>query len=281
MIAIEKTTPLSQGGKHEEISMKIKTTTTMKVTALALTLMCGMMPALAEQQVGLKDSCPIKIDNWRGKAFYEILFMNRQANGSGVGYYYNSLGNDLEASNDVMDARFRALNADALKKEYGSDGILFNGPRRLVANGITGMAWDSCKERVISTIPLRVLGIFETPDLSKAVSGTLPSYKVLVSKRSNTFSFNAGETVYELITPEGAVYTMFSLSLKADAKNTIENLPTLGERLTLPNGWNFRARKLDQDMTLTSAADSNPPNTIVLDEFEGNYQYNAAASVKK
>ena len=261
--------------------MKILAAMTIKVTALVLMLVVGIAPALAEQKVGLKDPCPIKVENWRGKAFYEILFMNREANGSGAGLYYISLGKYLEAPNDVMDARFRALNADALKKQYGSDGVLFNGPRRLVANGITGMAWDGCKERVIATIPLRVLGIFETPDLSKAVSGTLPSYKVLTSKRSNTFTFNAGETVYELITPDGAVYTMFSLSLKIDPKNTIENLPTRGKRLTLPEGWKFRARKLDRDMTLTAAVDSNPPNTIVLDQFEGNYQYNAGASVKK
>ena len=258
--------------------MQRKIIMTMKAITLVLGLLGTMTPVLAEQEVGLKDPCPIQMENWRGKAFYEILFMNREANGSGVGYYYNSLGNDLEASNDVMDARFRALNADALKKKYGSDGVLFNGPRRLVANGITGMAWDGCKKRVIATIPLRVLGIFETPDLSKAVSGKLPSYKVLVSKRSNTFSFNAGETVQELITPEGAVYTMFSLSLKIDPKNAIENLPTLGERLNLPKGWTFRTRKLDQNMTLTATEDSNPPNTIVLDELEGNYQYNHAAS---
>ncbi|MDG2990826.1 hypothetical protein L3556_07765 [Candidatus Synechococcus calcipolaris G9] len=251
---------------------------TVQVTALALGLIGTTTAVLAEQKVELKDPCPIQIENWRGKAFYEILFMNRLADGSGVGFYYNSIGKDLEASNDVMDARFRALDADTLKKEYGSDGILFNGPRRLVTNGITGMAWDGCKERVVATIPYRVFGIFETPDLSKAVAGNLPSYQVLVSKRSNTFSFNAGETVYELITPEGAVYTMFSLSLKIDPDNTIENLPTLGERLNLPNGWNFRARQLEQDMTLTSAADSEPPNTIVLDELEGNYQYNHAAS---
>lgn len=261
--------------------MKILTGVAIKLATLALMLLVGMTPALAEQKVGLKNPCPIKVENWRGKAFYEILFMNRQPNGSGVGYYYNSLGNNLEASNDAMDARFRALNAETLKKQYGSDGVLFNGPRRLVANGITGMAWDGCKERVIATIPLRVLGIFETPDLSKALSGTLPSYKALTSKRSNSFTFNAGETVYELVTPEGAVYTMFSLSLKIDPMNTIENLPTLGKRLTLPDGWSFRARKLDKDMILTSTADSNPPNTIVLDQLEDNYQYNAGASIKK
>ena len=81
------------------------------------------------------------------------------------------------------------------------------------------------------------------------------AYKVLVSKRTSRMIFNAGETVYELITPEGAVYTMFSLSLKVDPNNTIENLPTLGERLTLPKGWKFRSRKLDKEMVLTATAD--------------------------
>jgi hypothetical protein len=83
--------------------------------------------------------------------------------------------------------------------------------------------------------------------------------------------------VYELVTPEGAVYTMFSLSLKVDPKNTIENLPTLGKRLTLPTGWKFRSRKLDKEMVLTATATSNPPNTIVLDQLMGNYQFNAGA----
>ena len=255
--------------------MQRMTTMTMKATALALALLGTMTPALAEQKVALKDPFQIEIENWRGRAFYEILFMNRQADGSGVGFYYNSLGLDLEASNDVMDARFRTLDADTLKKEYGSDGVIFNGPRRLVVNSITGLiAWDGGKKRVIDTIPYRVLGLFE----DKAVSEELPAYQVVISKRSNSFKFNAGETVYELITPKGNVYTMFSLSLKIDPKNTIENLPTLGERLKLPEGWKFRSRKLDQDMILTCTADSTPPNTIVLDELVGNYQYNADAS---
>ncbi len=120
-------------------------------------------------------------------------------------------------------------------------------------------------------------GTFEVPSFEGFVSGPPVAYKVLVSKRNNTFAFNAGEVVHELITPEGAVYTMFSLSLKADPKNTIENLPTLGDRLTLPSGWKYRTRTLDKDLTLTSSYDANPPNTIVLDQFEGNYQHNPDA----
>ncbi len=255
--------------------MQKMTTITIKTTVLALVLLGAMTPAFAEEKVALKDPFQFEVENWRGRAFYEILFMNRKADGSAVGFYYNSLGLDLEGSNEVMDARFRALKADTLKKEYSSDAVIFNGPRRLVANSIIGMiAWDGGKKTVIDTIPYRVLGVFE----DKGVSEELPAYQVVVSKRSNSFKFNAGETVYELITPKGAIYTMFSLSLKIDPKNTIENLPTLGERLKLPEGWKFRTRKLDQDMILKCLADSNPPNTIVLDEFVGNYQYNAGAS---
>ena len=91
--------------------------------------------------------------NFRGKAFYEILFMKREANGAGIGNYFNSIGHTYDVSNEVIDARFRALDAETLKKEFGIDGVLFNGPRRFVANGFTGIGYDDCKPRVIGTIP--------------------------------------------------------------------------------------------------------------------------------
>lgn len=272
--------------------MKKSTTITLVIALAFLVASCGGKSGkpdnpnelkdstVAKPAAALQDPVQIEVENWRGKAFYEILFMNRQADGSGVGFYHNSLGLDLEASNEEMDARFRALDANTLMKEYGGDGVIFNGPRRLVANSITGIsALNGGEKTVMGTIPFRVLGVFETPDLDKAAAGEPPAYYVLTSKRTNSFKFHAGETVYELITPEGAVYTMFSLSLKINPNNTIENLPTLGERLMkLPEGWKFRSRKLDKEMILSCTADSNPPNTIVLDEFVGNYQYNAEAS---
>jgi len=231
----------------------------------------------AKPAAGLSDPFPVKSENFRGKPFYEILFMNREADGSGIGNYYNSIGNTFDVSDEVIDGRFRALNAETLKKKYGGDGVFFNGPRRFVANGVTGLAFDGGKERVIGTIPFRLYGTFEVPSFDKFVSGPPVAYHVLVSKRTNRFIFKAGEQVHELITPEGEVYTMFSLSLKVDPNNTIENLPTLGKRLTLPAGWKYRTRTLEKDLVLSSSDDSNPPNTIVLDQFEGNYQHNPDA----
>jgi len=223
---------------------------------------------------GMKGPCEVKGENWRGRPFFEILFMNRNPDGRGVGNYFNSLGNRFEVSDEVVDARFRALNAATLKKEYGGDGVFFNGPRRFVANGFTGISYNDCGLRVIGTIPLFLYGTFEVPSFDQFVSGPPVAYRVLVSRRTNTFSYKAGEQVHELVTPEGQVYTMFSLSLKADPNNTIENLPTLGKRLKLPAGWTYRVRTLDKDLVLSSSYDADPPNTIVLDQFEGNYQHN-------
>jgi hypothetical protein len=233
--------------------------------------------AAASQANSLGVPCSVKGENWRGKAFYEILFMYRESNGGGIGNYFNSLGNTFDASNKVMDSRFRALNAETLKKKYGSDGVFFNGPRRFVANGFTALAFDGCRKRVIGTIPFNLYGTFEVPSFNKFVSGPPVAYKVLVSKRTNTFIFKAGEQVHELITPKGDVYTMFSLSLKADPDNTIENLPSLGKRLTLPKGWKYRVRTLGKDMILSSSYNATPPNSIVLDQFENNYQHNPGA----
>lgn len=223
----------------------------------------------------LKDPCEVRALNWRGRAFYEVLFMNRVAGGpGGSGNYFNSIGSPLEAPGEVTDARFRELNAEALRREFGSDGVFFNGPRRFVANGVTGIAYNNCAPRVMNSITFYLYGTFEVPNLEAFVTTAPPAYRPLVSKRTNTFIFNAGEQVHELITPEGEVYTMFSLSLKVDPANSLERLATLGERLTLPAGWRYRVRTLDRELTLSSSYDANPPNTIVLDQFQGNYQHN-------
>jgi hypothetical protein len=115
-------------------------------------------------------------------------------------------------------------------------------------------------------------GTFVVPDFDAFIAGKQAPYRETVSKRSSTFYFNAGEEVYELITPEGVVFTMFSASLKVDPSNGIDKLPTLAERLTLPEGWTFRVRTLEEELVLPATYDSDPPNTIVLDQFENNYQ---------
>jgi hypothetical protein len=74
--------------------------------------------------------------------------------------------------------------------------------------------------------------------------------------------------VHELVSPAGSVYAMQSASLIKDP-HLAEHLATLGERLQLPEGWQYRTRNLDEDL-IVRAQDGIAP--VVLDEFENNYQ---------
>ncbi|WP_247827472.1 hypothetical protein [Arthrobacter antioxidans] len=97
-------------------------------------------------------------------------------------------------------------------------------------------------------------------------------YRETVSRRTTTWFFEAGSEVYELVSSEGIVFVMQSASLRVDPGNTADRLQTLGERLALPEGWTYRARTLEDELVMRATSDSDPPNTVVLDELENNYQ---------
>lgn len=203
----------------------------------------------------------------------EVLIMNRDADGpGGFGDYYNSLGVVDGVSDKEFDERFRALDPEKLQQEYGGDGIRFNGPRRFLADRFSGEALDEGRESMLGPIPMRRWGTFVAPDFDAFMAGKQMPYLESVSKRTTTWFFNAGSEVYELVSPEGVVFVMQSASLRIDPDNTVDKLPTLGDRLSLPEGWQFRVRTLAEDLVMPATYDSDPPNTIVLDELENNYQ---------
>ncbi|MFF4545709.1 hypothetical protein [Streptomyces sp. NPDC001435] len=51
----------------------------------------------------------------------------------------------------------------------------------------------------------------------------------------------------------------------------MEQLPTLGERLQLPEGWQYHVRTLDEDLRASAHGDAR----IVFDEYANNYQRHA------
>jgi hypothetical protein len=65
---------------------------------------------------------------------------------------------------------------------------------------------------------------------------------------------------------------MQSASLGVDPDNAVDLLPSLGEHLALPERWTYRARTLGEELVMRATYDDDPPNTIVLDELENNYQ---------
>ena len=105
------------------------------------------------------------------------------------------------------------------------------------------------------------------PDV-RMFAGRRPAYVETEVERSTTWVFRAGSPVHELIAPNGSVYAMQSASLIKDP-NLTEQLPNLGERLQMPDGWTYRVRTLDQDLVVQAR---DGVAHVVLDEFENNYQ---------
>lgn len=220
-----------------------------------------------------KQSVVVSGENVHGKHHCEVLIMNRDADGpGGAGNYYNSLGVVDDVSDEEFDARFRALDPEKLRQEYGGDAVRFNGPRRFLADRFTGEAFDEGKVSMVGPIPMYLYGTFVVPDFDAFISGKQTPYRETVSKRTTTWFFEAGSEVYELASPEGVVFVMQSASLRVDPDNTVDKLPTLGERLALPEEWTYRARTLEEELVMAATYDDDPPNTIVLDELENNYQ---------
>ena len=226
------------------------------------------MPTTEEQK-----SVQVRGDSYRGQHHCEVLIMTRDADGpGGSGHYYNSLGVVDDLPDEEFDARFLALDPEKLQKEYGGDGVRFNGPRRFVADRFTGLAFDGGRQSMIGPIPMHLYGTFVVPNFDAFIAGKQTPYRETVSKRTTTWFFDAGKEVYELVSPDGIVFVMQSASLRVDPHNTVDKLPTLGDRLSLPEGWQFRVRTLEEELVMPATYDSDPPNTIVLDELENNYQ---------
>jgi hypothetical protein len=223
--------------------------------------------------VGDEGSVLVSGENMRGRHHAEVLIMKKDPDGpGGAGNYFNSLGVVDDVPDAEFDARFRALDPDQLRQEYGGDAVRFNGPRRFLGDRFTAVAFDGGRRSMLGPIPMYLYGTFVVPDLGAFASGKQAPYRETVSKRTTTWFFDAGTEVYELVSPEGTVFVMQSASLMVDPHNTVDRLPTLGDRLSLPEGWQFRVRTLEADLVMPVTYSDDPPNTIVLDELENNYQ---------
>lgn len=213
-------------------------------------------------------------ENLHGVHHGEIVVFTRDADGPGAsGVIYNTLGLTDDKSHEQFDAEFRALDPEELKKDFGGDVIWMNGPRRALMDRLDAMIFNDSKISMVGPIPMRTVGTMHLPDLEAFLAGEKerPPYTEMTIGRSTNWYFNAGRQVYQLVSPTGSVYIMQSASQHVDPKNTVDRLATLGERLKLPQGWEYRTQTLQEELVVRAEADGAPAH-IVFDEYEDNYQ---------
>lgn len=211
----------------------------------ALLATAAVAPAAQRQGSGLHDA-----------RYCEILVLKGTPPAATV-TVWNTIG-----LNRCPPAKWRAFDAGALAKELGATFVVLNGPRHFLMDSATAAtggvrSFHGVRMRKVATIQIRSAAeLVQTPYTDRTI------------RRTNTWRWNEGRTVFELVAPGGDAYVMQSYAQIRDPKLSIGKLRSLGRRLNLPPGWRYRTRKLEDELVLTAKGRA----TILQDELQNTYQ---------
>jgi len=142
-----------------------------------------------------------------------------------------------------------------------------NGPRywmmdQIIANG------DSAggDVKTFGDMQMQLRAKVEIPMGQTSAGGSY--YTDNVVDRNTEYIFKAGQPLYQLVNPQGDVYTMQTYSQIVDPTLTLEDLPNLGSRLKLPTGWQYRVTTPAQDLHLVAHGKAY----LIQDDLTNSYQ---------
>jgi hypothetical protein len=164
--------------------------------------------------------------------------------------------------NKCPSAWWRRFDAGSLARELGATFVVLNGPRHFLMDSATAStdrvrAFHGQRMRKVATIPIHSAAeLVQTPYTDRTI------------KRTNTWRWNRGRTVFELVAPGGDVYVMQSYAQIKDPSLRLASLGSLGKRLKPPLGWHYRVRKLRRPLVLRARGSA----TVLQDELQDTYQ---------
>ncbi|NDR58153.1 hypothetical protein [Aliiruegeria sabulilitoris] len=219
----------------------------LKMAGIAAALICLAAPLTAQSPKPVE---AVTISDIRGMRFCEVLLIFEDR----VEIYNTS------ASAGCPEETWEKLDTAAIAEDHGAKAAQLNGPHFWTMDAQTvGLGAEAdfggIAARYGATLPLSALG---------AGKGADP-YKPYTSAKLQTFLFEAGKPVYELVDAAGNTYI-----LNAYGNEVKDGDPAnLAEQLSPAEGWHFRTQILEQDMTLAGTADT--PVDMVGDDLHQYY----------
>lgn len=181
-------------------------------------------------------------DDVFGKRYGEVLLIRMGSSGPEATVYNTFPLNDCPA--DLWDA----LDAEAIARENGAAAALLNGPRYWLMSRIGKKAGEPQPTKSFGGIEM-----IEQATVQMASNNPQP-YSVNKVDRRAVFTFAAGRPVFELVDPDGGRWVMQTYSQVADGNLTLDDLPGLGSRLHLPEGWRYETRTLTEPLVVDTTA---------------------------
>ncbi len=191
-----------------------------------------------------------------GKRYGEVLLVTAGESGPEATVYNTFPLNDCPAR--LWDK----LDAEALAKENGAAAALLNGPRYWLMSSIDKVATGPQETKTFGGIEM-----IRQATVQLASQNPAP-YSVNKVARHTVFHFDAGRPVFELVAPEGQRWVMQTWSQVVDTKLGLQDLPGLGRRLNLPEGWRYETRILTERLSVdTTTQDAH----VMQDDLTNTY----------
>ena len=198
------------------------------------------------------------VPDMRGVRYGEVLAVYLRDNGLEAEVFGTQL------INHCPQEQWDTLVAETVAQEMGAVMVKLNGPRYWTLDGFgTKLQPMEPIMREFNGIMMRRIAVVELGPEPK-----VGPYNEMKVNRQVIFFFDAGQTVHELVNPEGAAYVMQALCVGVDPTMSAESLDTLGERLSMPEGWSYRSRVLTEDLVIDTTTTTA---TVLQDEFENSY----------
>lgn len=192
-----------------------------------------------------EETAPYVSGELRDVRYCEVIPVTREGRQL-TAWVYNTLG-----LNDCPAEEWDALTEQEVNEAYGSVSAKLNGPRYWVMDQLVGFGSTSAGGRF--TFGGIEMGLRASVD-TELREGTVGDevYVPNEVQRETVYTYRAGQPVYELTSPEGDVYIMQSYAQVVDKTLTLADLPSLGSKLSLPDGWTYATRTLAEDYELVT-----------------------------
>jgi hypothetical protein len=180
---------------------------------------------------------------------------------------YEALVYNTTPLNDCPPTKFDPIDAKALAQKTGSD-LAWKNPRRFWTMDRLTIALVGEPHEFDGLAFNFVAKMTMPPKFTPGEGQAGFAYQPTQIRRNTKYEYFKGQQVFLLKSPDGKTWVMQTFTTHTDHTLTSADLPTLAKRLKLPAGWEFTAKTLDRDLTVTTTGLAN----IVPDNLENMYQ---------
>jgi hypothetical protein len=201
------------------------------------------------------------ISKLRNQRYCEVLYGKRDWLSLEI-KVFNTQGLNL-----CPEEQWKALTKESVLKANNASFALLNGPRYWVMDEIQA-AGNTVNdvEQSFGGIEMHLRAVIKLGLLKQLIGSK--HYTANEITRTTNFIYRAGSAVYELTSPGGEVYVMQSYSQISNPTLSMKDLPTLEQQLKMPDGWTYKSRVLDQDLSLVA----NGIAYVLQDNLFNSYQ---------